>query len=104
MKDNFNKYFVPGSLHKHEWEFIKSNILKYNILRMGNTITQIPLQKTSLSQLTTSMAIMIDKLRLLEGKSTANISTQILHSLNPEQLNIIQESIKSLKKSMLNVE
>ena len=81
-----------------------SNILKNNILRIGNTITQIPLQKVSLSQLTTSMAIMIDKLRLLEGKSTANISTQILHNINPEQLEIIQRSIKSLKESMLNVE
>lgn len=89
-KPNINNY--EGDL---------ANILKNNILLIGNTIGQKDLQKASLSQLSTAMGIAIDKLRLLEGKSTANIHTHITNNMSEEQLNIIRESIKSLKESML---
>ena len=44
---------------------------------------------------------MFDKHRLHTGKSTANISQQIIKDLNPDQLEIIKNSIKSLKESIL---
>ena len=47
------------------------------------------------------MGILIDKLRLIEGKSTQNISAQIVGSLEPEQLKILEEMGRSLIKSML---
>ena len=83
------------------YEDLIATNLKSNILRVSNTISNKDIQKASLSQLSTSMAIMIDKLRLIEGKSTANVSTRLLAAIEPEQLEIIKESIKSLKESML---
>jgi len=77
-------------------------ILKSNILRLGNTIANYNIEKASLSQLTTAFGIMYDKLRLHQGKSTSNNAVQILHNINPEQLEIIESAVKSLKKSMLS--
>ena len=77
-------------------------LLKSNIVRLGNTIANTNLQKASLSQVTTSFGILFDKLRLLQGKSTSNVASNIALSLNPEQLEIVNSAIKSLKESMLN--
>lgn len=78
------------------------NILRKNILRLGNTIINKDIDKASLSQLTTSFGIMYDKLRLHEGKSTQNIGANLLVNLDESQLELIKETIKSLKESMLN--
>lgn len=80
------------------------NILKTNVVRIGNTLKTKDLSKSNVSQLSNSMSVLIDKIRLIEGKSTQNIAAQIIHNLNPDQLSIIQESIMSLKKSILNNE
>ncbi len=85
----------------HKYNDSIADTLKYNILNMAYTIQDKDLQKASLPQVVTSMAICIDKLRLIEGKSTQNIATQVLHNMNQDQLDIITASIRSLKESML---
>lgn len=80
------------------------NILKNIQYKIGNTILNKDLNSATLSQLSNTLKTVNEVERLMTGKSTANISTQIVHNLNPEQLDIIKESIKSLKKSMLSYE
>lgn len=77
------------------------NALKLNILRIANTISEYNLQKASLTQLTTALGTLYDKHRLHIGRSTANISTQVINSLPDEQVKIIKEMTMRLKKSML---
>jgi hypothetical protein len=69
---------------------------------VSNHIKNFNLKRVSLAQATTTLGILIDKQRLIQGKSTQNIAQQIMHNLNPEQVEIIKESIKSLKISMLS--
>ena len=78
-----------------------NNILKSNILKIGNEISNRSLSKYSITQLTTAFGTLFDKHRLQVGRSTNNISTQIIEILDDNQLKIIQDSIKSLKESML---
>lgn len=86
-------------LVKYDDTLIKN--LKTINLEISNTLLSKSFKKESSTQLMKTLGISIDKLRLIEGKSTVNIAQHILHTLNPEQLNIIKESIKSLKESML---
>ena len=76
-------------------------ILKGNILKIGNELARRPLEKSSIQQLCTAFGILFDKHRLHTGKSTTNISSNIVKSLDSTQIKIIQDSIKSLKESML---
>ena len=80
------------------------NIYKNLSIAIGNTITYKDIKRASLSQRLTSLAIATDKLRLLEGKSTANISAKIVGSLEPEQIEILQDLGQRLIKSMLTRE
>ena len=80
------------------------NIYKNLSIAIGNTITYKDIKRASLSQRLTSLAIATDKLRLLEGKSTANISAKIVGSLEPEQMEILQDLGQRLIKSMLTRE
>ena len=75
--------------------------LKASIIKLSNNILNKDLKQASLSQLATTLGILFDKHRLLTGKSTQNIATQILTNIDENQLKIIQESIQSLKESML---
>jgi hypothetical protein len=81
-----------------------SKLLKSNILNINNAIINKDLSRASLSQLSGAFGTLFDKLRLLEGKSTQNIQSNVINNLNPEQISIIKDSIKSLKESMLNIE
>lgn len=75
--------------------------IKYITLEISNTLLSKSFQKESSTQLAKTLGILIDKLRLIEGKSTQNISAQIVGSLEPEQLKILEDMGKSLIKSML---
>lgn len=77
------------------------NNLKASIIKLSNNILNKDLKHASLSQLATTLGILFDKHRLLTGKSTQNVSTQILSQLDDRQLEIINKSIQSLKESML---
>ena len=77
------------------------DIYKRLSLSVGNSITNKDIQKTSLAQKTTIMAILTDKIRLIEGKSTENIAIDVIASLDSKQLDILKDLSKSLIKSML---
>ena len=79
-----------------------NNNLKCNIIRLSNALSNKDLSKAPLGQIAAAIGTLIDKQRLIEGKSTQNIATQVLHNMNPEQMDIIKESIKSLKLSFTN--
>ena len=101
-KDEIDKALtIKNTIDITKYESDINVILKRNILRMGNTILNKDISKSSIDQLARTFGIMFDKLRLIEGKSTQNVATQVLHNLNPEQLEIIKDSIRSLKESML---
>jgi len=101
---------AAGELIKHN-DIIKDldnyepqliNNIKSISLEVSNTLLNKTFQKESSTQLAKTLGILIDKLRLIEGKSTQNISAQIVHNLNSEQLKILEEMGKSLIISMLN--
>ena len=77
------------------------DIYKRLSLSVGNSITNKDIQKTSLAQKTTIMAILTDKIRLIEGKSTENIAIDVIASLDSKQLDILKDLSRSLIKSML---
>ena len=77
------------------------DIYKRLSLSVGNSITNKDIQKTSLAQKTTIMAILTDKIRLIEGKSTENIAIDVIASLDSKQLDILKDLSWSLIKSML---
>jgi hypothetical protein len=86
-------------IEKYEPELI--NNIKYITLDISNTLRDKSFQKESSTQLAKTLGILIDKLRLIEGKSTHNISAQIVASLDEQQLNKLKEIGKSLIESML---
>ena len=103
FKDDINAAKVlKNNVNIEKFNEDLEDILKTNIVRLGNTIASKDLTKASVNQLATSLSILYDKLRLHQGKSTSNSAVEIVASFRPEQLEIIQEAIKSLKKSMLS--
>lgn len=92
---------IKNNIDINKFESDITNNLKRNLLNINNHILSYNYNKASLNQLIYAFGILFDKLRLIEGKSTTNIATQIMTHLNPEQLAIIQDSIRSLKESML---
>lgn len=93
---------IKNNINIDNYEEDITNNIKKNILNIHNHILSYNYKKASLNQLVYAFGIMFDKLRLIEGKSTANIATQVMTQLNSEQLDIIKDSIRSLKESMLN--
>jgi hypothetical protein len=75
--------------------------LKTISLEVSNILINKSMQNESSVQLMKTLGIAIDKLRLIEGKSTHNIASQIVHNLNPEQLKQLEALGESLIKSML---
>lgn len=73
-------------------------------LHIADTITVKDIKKASLSQRVTALGILQDKINLKEGKSTEHIAHQVLHSLNPESIKILEDMGKSLIKSILSNE
>ena len=90
---------ISNSLVNYEPELIDN--IKHTTLSISTILTKKNFNKESSTQLAKTMGILIDKLRLIEGKSTQNISAQIVGSLEPEQLKILEEMGRSLIKSML---
>jgi hypothetical protein len=77
------------------------DIYKRLSLSVGNSITNKDITKTSLAQKTTIMAILTDKIRLIEGKSTENIAIDVIATLDKDTLDKLKDLSKSLIKSML---
>ena len=75
---------------------------KHVVLKMANTLLAKSMNGTTVGQLTQSMVALNTLIRLEEGKSTENIAHNIVHNLNEDQLNLLRDSIKNLKKSMLS--
>ena len=80
------------------------NKTKHIAMRLANTLLSKSMTGASISQLTQSLINVNTMLRLEEGKSTENIAHNIVHNLNPEQLELIKDGIMNLKKSMLSVD
>ena len=74
---------------------------KHAVLKMANTLLSKSMSGTTIGQLTQSMVALNTLVRLEQGKSTENIAHNVLHNLNENQLNVIRDSIKNLKQSML---
>ena len=91
---------INSNIQEYDDKFIDK--LKSLNVQVANSILYTDIKKASLAQRTTTMAILIDKIRLLEGKSTTNINANVIASLNPQQLDILKEMGKSLIKSMLS--
>ena len=69
---------------------------------ISNTLRQTGYKKpNNVRALVLSLAVIIDKARLLSGKSTSNIATQVLHNLTPEQEKCLKSFINEYKESML---
>lgn len=100
-EDLNNALTIKNKINIDNYEDDLTNNLKRNILLMSNRINNYDLNKVSINQLVYAMGIMFDKLRLIEGKSTSNVAHQVIDSLDSNQLEIIKDSIKSLKESML---
>lgn len=107
---NIKNYYINNSpaildtnnnrdISKYEEQVIHN--LKHITLDISDTLLSKSLKKESSTQLMKSLGIAIDKLRLIEGKSTVNIASQIVHNLNNSQLEILKDIGKSLIKSML---
>ena len=77
---------------------------KHVVLKMANTLLSKSMNGTTVGQLTQSMVALNTLIRLEQGKSTENIAHDVVHNLNPEQLNLLRDSIKNLKKSMLSID
>ena len=77
---------------------------KHAVLKMANTLLSKSMNQTTIGQLTQSIVALNTLVRLEQGKSTENIAHNIVHNLNENQLNVLRESIKNLKKSMLSNE
>ena len=75
---------------------------KHVVLKMANTLLSKSMNGSTIGQLTQSMVQLNTLIRLEQGKSTENIAHNVVHNLNPEQLNLLRDSIKNLKKSMLS--
>jgi len=74
---------------------------KYIALKLANTLVHKNFTGTSINQLTTALTNVNNIIRLEQGKSTENIAHNVLHNLNENQLNMIKDSIKQLKASIM---
>ena len=77
---------------------------KHAVLKMANTLLSKSMSTTTIGQLTQSIVALNTLVRLEQGKSTENIAHNIVHNLNEDQLNVLRDSIKNLKQSMLSNE
>lgn len=75
------------------YDNILPDILKNKVFEAVQQITPDKYKNASLAMLGTFIATIIDKIRLLEGKSTENIAAQAVHSLDPETRKLLQEAI-----------
>jgi 4-diphosphocytidyl-2C-methyl-D-erythritol kinase len=106
IKTNYyNKSNSPQSINNiHDisnYEESVINSLKAVTMEISNTLLNKSYKNESSVQLMKSLGIAIDKLRLIEGKSTENIAQKVIAQLDPQQLKIIEEMGKSLIESML---
>ena len=107
IKQKYAKYIYIGQpfediaidIDKYNTNIIEKS--KYIALRICNTLQKKSFTNQTIGQLTQSLVAVNNLVRLEEGKSTENIAHQVIHNLNPEQLELVRESIKNLKKSML---
>jgi predicted transcriptional regulator len=60
------------------------------------------ISKASLSQRTQLLTALIDRIRLLDGKTTQNISTTLYNKLDSKDLELIKSTVKQLTESRLN--
>ena len=87
-----------------DYEDVLIENIKKSIMLLSNTISTTCYQKSSLSQQTTSLGILIDKLRLLEGKSNNNIDIHILIDQSPELKATLNRFAIEFKKGLLSNE
>jgi len=79
------------------------NDIKTVILNTAYILRNKDISSLSQKQLVDTLSKLIPLERLIAGKSTANIAEKIVHSLDSNQLEIINKAIKSLKESMLDI-
>lgn len=78
------------------------NNMKSASIAISNILSTKSWQNMSAPQLTTALATMIDKLRLLEGKSTSNIAQQVIHNLSDDDRKLLRGAIGKFKHAYLN--
>ena len=78
-----------------------SNNLKQLILYISNILTTKSLQKESSPQLMKTIGIAFDKLRLLDGKATSIVETNI-NNMSSEERAIYSELIQKYHEDKLN--
>lgn len=88
-----------ANVEKYEAKVI--NNLKSASISISNILKDKSWQQQSAPQLAKTLGIMIDKLRLLEGKSTSNVAHNVLHQLSPDDRKILQEHVGKLKHAFI---
>ena len=83
------------------YENIVVTNLKNIVIKLTNTLTGKSIQKESSTQLLKSIGIAIDKLRLIEGKSTQNILVQTFHDLPDDIKSMLRETVTAYKDNKL---
>ena len=91
-------------INTDNYEDVMIENLKKSLVLLSNTIANTNYNKSSLSQQTTSLGILIDKLRLLEGKSNNNIDIHILIDQSPELKATLNRFALEFKKGLLSNE
>lgn len=103
-RENGGALIPKKTLDINNYEAVLDNNNKYIIMKYGNELINRDISKVPINQLISVLRNSFDMDRIIQGKSTVNIAQNIIHGFNPDQLEIIKESIKSLKKSMLKVD
>ena len=101
-KDRLNAVQVrnnAGDLSKYEEDLTRN--LKLASLTLSDILAQKSWKNMSAPQLTTAIGTIIDKLRLIEGKSTANVAHQVLHALDEDDKKILRDAMSDLKHAFL---
>ena len=75
--------------------------LKSINMRIANILSHKDIQNASITQLATTIGIVTEKIKLLEGKSTENIAHRHIHEMSDKDRKILSDLAKVYKESML---
>jgi hypothetical protein len=86
-------------ISRYDTEMI--DYLKRINMRIGSILSTKDIQNSSITQLATTIGIVTEKIRLLEGKSTDNIAHKHIHEMSDKERSFLKDLAERYKKSML---
>lgn len=90
-----------NDLDINNFEGQAADILKQKAYTLMNYITPEKMANAPLNVMGVFLGVLIDKIRLLEGKSTSNVAAMNLHAIEPEQLDVIKDAVKKFTQQQI---